>query len=198
MKIKSINKIDRKQKKYDIEIQKNHNYFANGILVHNCNMYPDKIHSRSIDSKDHQSRHWVKGLWGNIKNEIPSGWRICGENVFAKHSLYYENLESYFYVYSIWDENNMCLSWDDTKVICESLNLITVPVIETFLFSEEKIIELASKIDITKQEGFVIRNIESFHYNDFSNNVGKWVRKSHVQSDSHWMHDKIIPNKLKQ
>ncbi len=160
--------------------------------------YPDRIHARSIDSKDHPSRHWVKGLWGSIKNEIPEGWRICGENVFAKHSISYDNLKTYFYVYSIWDENNICLSWDDTVIICDSLNLITVPVIERFLFSEEKLVELANNIDTTKQEGFVIRNIESFHYDDFSKNVGKWVRNFHVQSNSHWMFQEVIPNKLKQ
>jgi len=50
----------------------------------------------------------------------------------------------------------------------------------------------------TKQEGFVIRNVELFHYDDFNKNVGKWVRARHVQSSNHWMFDKIIPNKLKQ
>jgi len=36
MKIKSIKKIENKSKRYDIEVEDNHNFFANGILVHNC------------------------------------------------------------------------------------------------------------------------------------------------------------------
>lgn len=35
MKIKNIKKIDKKVK-YEIEVKDNHNYFANGILKHNC------------------------------------------------------------------------------------------------------------------------------------------------------------------
>jgi len=43
VKIKSIKKIDSDSKRYDIQIKKNHNFFANGILVHNCTMmYFDK------------------------------------------------------------------------------------------------------------------------------------------------------------
>jgi hypothetical protein len=36
MKIKSIKKINNKSKRYDIEVENNHCFFANGILVHNC------------------------------------------------------------------------------------------------------------------------------------------------------------------
>lgn len=27
--------------------------------------------------------------------------------------------------------------------------------------------------------------------------VGKWVRANHVQTDDHWMHQAVVPNKLK-
>lgn len=36
MKIKTIKKIESQSKRYDIEVEKNHNFYANGILVHNC------------------------------------------------------------------------------------------------------------------------------------------------------------------
>jgi DNA ligase-1 len=36
MKIKSIKKLDTSFDKYDLEIENNHNFFANEILVHNC------------------------------------------------------------------------------------------------------------------------------------------------------------------
>ena len=164
----------------------------------NSNIYNDKFHARSLDSNDHESRHWLKGLWGTIKNEIPDGWRICGENLYAKHSIYYDDLDSYFKVFSIWDENNMCLSWDDTLMICESLNLKTVREISRGIFDEAYLRDLANNIDLNKIEGYVTRNINSFHYDDFNKNVGKMVRKGHVQTDQHWMYNKIIPNKLKQ
>lgn len=34
--------------------------------------------------------------------------------------------------------------------------------------------------------GFVISNAEAFSYNDFSKNVGKYVRANHVTTDAHW------------
>lgn len=163
----------------------------------NTNMYPDRIHARSIDSKHHDSRNWVKGEWGRIKGEIPDGWRICGENLYAKHSLFYEDLPTYFMVFSIWNEKNECLSWKDTLDICKLLNLQTVPVINICDFNEGMLRELADKFDTQKKEGYVIRNEEAFHFDTFTENVGKWVRPKHVTTDQHWMFQAITPNKLK-
>jgi hypothetical protein len=187
----------------------------------NTNMYPNRIHARSMDSLDHPSRHWVKGEWGRIKNEIPNEWRICGENLYALHSLYYGNdpitlnigtsaapiykdfpggnaLDSYFLVYSIWDEFNNCLSWKNTVDISKSLNLITVPVIDIIVYDEEYLKNLADKLDTERKEGYVIRNIEEFNFNDFTDNVAKWVRPKYVTTDQHWMFREVIPNELKK
>jgi len=37
MKIKSIKKINEEQDRFDLSVQNNHNYFVNGMLVHNSN-----------------------------------------------------------------------------------------------------------------------------------------------------------------
>jgi len=163
----------------------------------NTNMYPDRYHARSIDSKDHESRHYVKALWGGIKHEIPEGWRICGENLYAEHSIKYNDLESYFMVFSIWDENNICLPWNETVEYTKMLGMVTVPVIDIITYDEEYLKDLASKIDINKQEGYVIRDVNPFHYDMFTQNVAKWVREKHITTDQHWMFKKVTPNKLK-
>ena len=166
-----------------------------------CSIYSDYIHARSIDSKHHESRAWVKALQGKIAHEIPKGWRICGENMFAKHSIHYKNLESYFYVISIWDENNIALSWDDTVEYANILGLITVPVFFRGIYNPEFIrtdIDLAFKayqaslLDLV--EGYVIRIADKISYKDYRRSYAKWVRKGHVQSSKFWMHEKIIPN----
>jgi len=163
----------------------------------NTNMYPNRYHARSIDSNDHPSRHYVKSIWGQIKHEIPEGWRICGENLYAKHSIFYDKLPTYFMVFSIWDENNMCLSWDDTVDFCGLLNLQTVPVIDIIDYDEDYLRNLADNFDVVKKEGYALRNIETFHFDDFTENVAKWVREKHITTDQHWMFQKITPNKLK-
>ena len=35
-------------------------------------------------------------------------------------------------------------------------------------------------------EGFVVRNADSFNYNDFDKNVGKYVRYQHLKTDANW------------
>ncbi len=160
-------------------------------------MYPHTLHARSMDSKHHESRNWSKGLWGNIRNEIPIGWRICGENLYAKHSLFYKELPTYFMVFSVWNDMNICLSWDDTLSICEMLGLATVPVIGQFEYNENALKTMASEFDVENKEGYVIRNTLAFHYNRFSKNVAKFVRAKHITTSEHWMSQKIVPNTLK-
>lgn len=161
----------------------------------NTTLMSDCIHARSLDSADHPSRHWVKGLWGNIKYNIPEDWKICGENLYATHSLHYTNIPSYFMVFSIWDENDICLSWDDTVTFSEFLELEHVPVLWRGTYNKEFIENF--KVNTEIQEGFVIRLANSFPFEDFEKSMAKWVRAGHVDTDDHWMYKKIVPNELK-
>jgi RNA ligase len=161
----------------------------------NTTLSRDYIHARSLDSVDHPSRHWVKGIWGQIRHNIPEGYRICGENLFAKHSIEYNDLPSYFMVFNIWDENNVCLSFDETLEWCNLLEIQHVPVLWRGIYDENFIKNF--ELDFSKQEGYVVRLAKSFHYDDFEKSVMKMVRKGHVQTDSHWMFQKVVPNKLK-
>lgn len=163
----------------------------------NSTMMRDSVYARSLDSNNHPSRNWLKGLWGTINYNIPEDWRVCGENVYAKHSIYYEDLPSYFLVFNIWDENNNCLSWRDTIDWCKLLELEHVPVLYQGIFDVDKIKTMCAELDPEKQEGLVVRLAESFKFSDFSKSVVKYVRKNHVQTDEHWMKQKITPNKLK-
>lgn len=159
--------------------------------------YPSgRTHARSIDSVNHPSRNYLKSYWAERCYQLPEGWRVCGENLFAKHSIFYTDLESYFYVYSIWDENNNCLSVDDTKEWCTLLDLVHVPIIYTGIY-DEKLIKQSFLPHKEKHEGYVIRTAGSFHYDNSSENIAKYVRKNHIQSTEHWLHQEIVPNLLK-
>ena len=185
----------------DDKVLKNTNHFIGQEIVmtekrdgENTTIARDYSHARSLDSVDHPSRHWLKGMWATIRFDIPEGWRICGENLYAKHSVYYENLITYFEVFSIWNENNICLSFDETLEWCNLLNLVHVPVLYRGIYDENFLKNY--KINTEKQEGFVIRVASSFEYENFNKSVAKWVRKGHVQTSDHWMYNKIEPNKL--
>jgi hypothetical protein len=162
-------------------------------------MYPNYIHARSVDSKYHESRTWVNALHGRIKYEIPKGFRVCGENVYAKHSIHYNHLQSYFYVYSIWNEINEALSWDDTVEYSSLLGLVTVPVFYRGVFNLEKIhrrfLEYVDS-SVDSVEGYVIRIQDKIPYHKFKVSVAKYVRKNHVSTSKFWMNETIIKNNL--
>lgn len=164
----------------------------------NTTLYSDHFHARSIDSRHHPSRDWLAAFHASIANDIPKGWRVCGENVFARHSIEYNNLESYFLGFSIWNDKNVCLSWNETKYWFELLGIIPVKELYVGSFIVNYVKNLHNELDKTLVEGYVIRNAGSFAYSDFSHNVAKFVRPNHVQTGNHWMHSTIIPNKLKE
>lgn len=163
-------------------------------------MYPDYVHARSINSADHPSRHFVKGLHSQVKWVIPEGLRICGENMFAKHSIHYTDLEAYFLVYSIWNKTH-CLGWYATEYWAKRVELTLVPVIWVGEWSykhdmQKMLTELFEPYADT-HEGYVVRTYDGFKAEDFGLYVAKYVRKGHVQTDEHWLNQPIVKNLLK-
>ena len=164
----------------------------------NTTMYPDFIHARSLDSKDHSSRHYVKTLHGGIRYLIPEGWRLCGENVYAKHSIKYDELPNYFMLFSVWDDRNVCLSWDETERLAAELHIPTVPVLHRGVWDEKAVKACYTRVSKYggEQEGYVVRLASSFAYDDFKRSLAKFVRKNHVQTDDHWLSKPVEPNGL--
>lgn len=159
--------------------------------------YSDYCHARSLDSGNHESRNWVKTFhFKNIAYNLPEGFRYCAENLYAKHSIHYKDLETYLYAFQIWDKNT-CLSWDDTQEWFELLGLQSVPVVFRGTYNEDKIKKLFKETIENGHEGLVIRITDSFSYNSFRHSVGKLVRANHIADGSnHWRFKKIIPNEL--
>lgn len=163
----------------------------------NTSLYPSgRCHARSIDSANHPSRDYVKSYWQERSYNLPLGWRVCGENLYAKHSIHYTDLKAYLYVFSIWKEDNTCLSWDDTLEWCSLLDLVPVEEIYRGEY-DEKAIKAAFIPYKDTQEGYVVRSVNSFSYADATKNMAKYVRKNHVTTTQHWMLQDIIPNKIK-
>ncbi|MEU0302727.1 RNA ligase family protein [Streptomyces sp. NPDC006175] len=162
----------------------------------NTTLYADGLHARSLDSAHHPSRGWVKALQGRIGPRIPAGWRICGENMFARHSIPYEDLASHFYGFSVWD-GGVCLDWDRTVDFLRDLGIPTPAVLWRGVFDAraEKALR-ALRPDTGRQEGYVVRPAGSFPAAAFARRVAKWVRPGHVTTDTHWMHAEVVENGL--
>lgn len=166
----------------------------------NTSMYNDGVHARSIDSKHHPSRVWIKAKQGEIGYQIPADWRICGENVYAKHSIHYRFLTTYFYVFGIY-MGDTCLSWDDTVEFASMLGLETTPVLYRGPWDVEKIQScwtgksyFSNGEEFDPQEGYVVRVASAFPFEKHSEYTAKYVRKGHVQTDEHWLSQPVVPN----
>lgn len=159
-------------------------------------MYSDHIHARSINSDTHVFRNWVKNFWSRFSHDIPEGWRICGENLWARHSIGYAELPTYFMGFSVWNDKNECLDWDDTTSWFNLLGIQSVPVLYDEIYDETKIKALYNKDNWQSKEGYVIRLADKFSYGDFRKSVCKYVRENHIQTTKHWMHGQAIERNL--
>jgi hypothetical protein len=160
-------------------------------------MYRDGFHARSIDTAPHPSRDWLWGLHRQVGHEIPEGWRICGENLYAKHSIHYKNLPSHFLVFSIWNEKNECLDWEETKVYCKVLGLHHVHEFYWGPWQESLIRDFhLEAYEGDPCEGYVVRVARAFQFKEFKDVVAKYVRKNHVQTHGHWMRQAIVLNEV--
>lgn len=153
----------------------------------NTSLYCDgQIHARSLSSTSLPWQTAIKSLWAERFYNLPQGWRVVGENLYARHSVAYTQLTSWFEVFAIFDENNTALSWEDTIFWCNKLDLELVPILYMGIWDESKLKEIAKSLDRNSQEGFVVRPIHEVEYKNWSEQVVKWVRKGHVQTDQHW------------
>lgn len=165
----------------------------------NTSLYSNYYHARSTESRSHPSQNWCKNFHSQIMYDIPQGWRICGENMYSKHSIAYNNLESYFYGFSVWNDKNVCLSWRDSLEWFELLGIEPVPVLFYGKFNEKLARDIFNELDTEKCEGYVIRLADSFDYANFKFSTAKCVRKDHVQTVQHWKYGQpIVPNTLKK
>lgn len=184
----------------DTSVEDYSNFIGREVVItekmdgENASLYRDHYHARSLDSRHHPSRDWIKSFWGAHRFSIPEAWRLCGENLYARHSIGYDALPSYFMLFSVWNQHNYSVSWDDVTSMADDMGILTVPVLYRGEFDLEELKRISRTMDLNAKEGFVIRNADSFHYDDFSKNMGKFVRPAHVTTETHWMHAQIVPN----
>lgn len=148
---------------------------------------------------------WTQSLrqrWELIKHDL-GDLEIFGENLYAIHSIEYQNLEDTFFIFAI-RYLDCWLSWDEVQCYATLLDFPTVPVIKQGLVKEYTAISLEKEVISLSQtssvfgsiehstgttcskEGIVTRNSQEFLTSNFKQNVFKFVRKGHVTTNEHW------------
>lgn len=157
----------------------------------------------------HPSFDGLKALHAAIKHEIPLGTQLFGEWVFARHSIEYTQLPGYFLLFGARHLNYVpdldeWASWEEIEMWAECIGIPTVPVLfKGTVSSENKLQDLVEQFMVQPsvcggiREGVVVRVADLFDDTDFPSCVMKSVRANHVNTDTHWKHQKIIKNKLK-
>lgn len=130
-----------------------------------------------------------------------NNFEIFGENVYAVHSIIYPELRSHFYVFGIRCLDKW-LSWEEVKWNAEFFDLSVVPELAEQGTTDtdavkKMVMELAGQPEVfgsidtitnepCTREGIVSRNVDEYLVDEFSLNVFKYVRASHVKTDEHW------------
>ena len=154
----------------------------------NLSFYREAFHGRSLDSGTHAWDTLARQLWAQVRFDIPEGWRISGESMYARRSVSYDDLPGPFIVFGIWNDKNILLSWDDMTEWASLLGLPVVPLLYRGTSFDEAAKAWFSERNSETSEGFVIRNAGAFAYDEFGENVGKYVRKNHVRTRADWRH----------
>ena len=162
-----------------------------GVSFTNVDVY---ARSHGAPTRSPWSRNlWDKdGLLWKIKDKIGVDEYFYGENLYGEHSIHYDKLPAYFFLFAgrygdTWYE------WDDVCLAADILKVPTVPVLwrgvvkceEELMVIVDGFVGAPSEFGSTR-EGVVIRKTHKFENADFSHNVCKWVRPNHVQTDAHW------------
>lgn len=167
----------------------------------------EAVFSRShAGPPSHPSFDLAKATHATIKHLISPGITVFCEYCYALHSIAYTALPHFCLVFGVRDDSTgQWWSWDYVQAQAADLHLPTAPVLfEGGVGSKKELEELtrslASKASILggQREGVVVRTEAGFTNDEFGSRLGKWVRKNHVQTDDHWLHQAIVPQRLKQ
>ncbi|MBB3752636.1 hypothetical protein FHT44_005148 [Mycolicibacterium sp. BK634] len=160
----------------------------------NVTLARDYFHARSTSDLTPRWEQHAKSEWAKVAHEIPEGWRVSAESLWAQRSVPYDNLPAYLMVIGIWDDWNNLLTWSQTEEWAALLGLPTVPVLGQGWTDERTALSIwVDKRDPETSEGFVVRSIHNIPYDKFGERVGKWVRPDHVRTAASWRHSNNFP-----
>jgi hypothetical protein len=146
----------------------------------------DTMFARSLDSGTQAWDRACKAVWGRVAHDIPTGWRISGESMWARRSVGYRDLAGVYLVFGVWDGEHTLLGWDETAQWAGLLGLPLVPVLYRGRDLAAARSAWSRQRDEERSEGFVVRSAGPIPAAEFHHRVGKWVRAGHVRTDATW------------
>jgi hypothetical protein len=166
----------------------------------------DHVGARNAVTAGHPSFNLLKARHAQFQDTIPDNIQVFGEWLLAEHSIQYKGdlaLNDYLQVYAVYDQyQELFFDWLGVEEFCAFRGLTLVPIIKETTFTTEwqlmsTLAELGNAVIKSGQEGLVVKSKYPFHYTQFAENVAKYVRANHVQTNQHWTRKQIVKNQLR-
>ena len=160
MKIVSIKKVSKPSMRYDLEVAKNENFFANSVLVHNCSMTVYVMdHDVGVCSRNLELKHNPENSLWRAANKYELGFKLAnlGRNIAIQGELVgngiqgniYKMRDQDFLVYDIYDiDAGRYFTPAERKALVAELKLNHCPVLaSTAELGDKTIDELLKMAD---------------------------------------------------
>lgn len=146
----------------------------------------------------------AKQIHARVRGEISAGLSVFAEYCYAVHSIAYDALPGYVLVFGVRDDGDGTFwSWGETTMLADELGLPTVPLLYRGAFpnvtsfeAQTKALAAQASVFGGPREGVVARLAGAIPGEAFGRSVAKWVRRDHVQTDDHWLHQAVVPQRL--
>ena len=152
----------------------------------------------------HPSFDLAKATHARIAHALSPGLSLFCEYCYAVHSIAYDALPETSLVFGARDDDTgRFWSWDMVVAQARDVGLPTVPVLFRGVIGDARALE-ALTLDLAhgpsafggEREGVVVRAASEITASGFSQSLAKWVRAHHVQTDEHWLHQAIRPQRV--
>ena len=95
------------------------------------------MYARTVSSEaTHASFGPIKQLAAEISYIIPENIQLFGENMFGVHSIEYDGLSSFFYLFAALENGCDWLAWDHVTELANEMGVSTVPMFRRAQVSE--------------------------------------------------------------
>jgi len=190
---------DARQQKWLRESQTTEMFLGEEVVITekldgaNACITSEKVYARSHSAEPHRDAwdYLKKKHREELMHKISDKYAYFGEYLYARHSIKYERLPSYFIVFGVYDrESGRWLSWDKTEILASEIGLPTSPELGRYIVSTVDALKEMPEGESfygPVREGYVVRRTEGFDIEDLDENMAKCVREDHVQTDElHW------------
>lgn len=159
----------------------------------NCCVKGGQVYARThAQPATHESFSAVKDMVVSFLHELDD-IELFGENMFGVHSIEYDRLGSYFYIFGARRAGHW-FSWDEVVSLAERLELPTAPLLFRGRFdSPQQLLQHLvqwsnepSAVGSVLPEGFVVRRTHAIPGDAFADNIAKYVRANHLQTGESW------------